>query len=57
MLSCISPRGTASPMFVSLVADVSMVMVGARGLAGPLLLSSAIMVALRSAVALGDVKG
>jgi hypothetical protein len=44
-------------MFVSLVADVSMVMVGARGLAGPLLLSSAIMVALRSAVALGDVKG
>ena len=42
------PRGTESPIVGSCVADVSMLMVGARGRAGPLSLSSvAIVVALR----------
>jgi hypothetical protein len=40
LLSWISPRGTASLIVISFVADVSMVMVGARGRKGPLSLSS-----------------
>lgn len=44
LLSWMSPRGTESPMVGSLVADVSMVMVGARGLEGPLLVSLSAMV-------------